>query len=168
MARMTLLRRLAAGGLAALLAVSAAGCRRTAEAPEGAPAELSFTEKADLSAAVLHSGEDGPWRDTLSHLTLTTLANATAEAAEPGADLAGYDLLVADPDLLEGEDWAATRQALMDYVQAGGLLVLDNACSGTSSRRTFWASPAARPWRACPRSGPGRRRRPTWGSSRPC
>ena len=127
MAGRMLLRRLAAGGLAALLAVSAAGCRRTAEVPEGAPAELSFTESADLSAAVLHLGADGPWRDTLSHLTLTTLANAAAEGVEPGADLAGYDLLVADPDLLEGEDWGETRDALMDYVEAGGLLVLDNA-----------------------------------------
>lgn len=127
MAGKMLLRRLAAGALAALLAVSAAGCRRTAEAPEGAPAELSFTENADLSAAVLHLGEDGPWQDTLSHLTLTTLANASAGSAEPGADLSGYDLVVADPDLLAGEDWAETRDALMDYVEAGGLLVLDNA-----------------------------------------
>ena len=60
MAGRMLLRRLAAGGLAALLAVSAAGCRRTAEAPEGAPAELSFTESAELSAAVLHLGEAAP------------------------------------------------------------------------------------------------------------
>ena len=126
MARMTLFRRLAAGALAAVLAVSAAGCRRTAETPEGAPAGLSFTQEADLSAAVLHSGAEGPWQDTLSHLEYTTLANAAAAEAEPGADLTGYDLVVADPDLLEGEDWASTRQELMDYVQAGGLLVLDN------------------------------------------
>lgn len=126
MARMTLFRRLAAGALAAVLAVSAAGCRRTAETPEGAPAGLSFTREADLSAAVLHSGAEGPWQDTLSHLEYTTLANAAAAEAEPGEDLTGYDLVVADPDLLEGEDWASTRQELMDYVQGGGLLVLDN------------------------------------------
>ena len=68
MARMTLFRRLAAGALAAVLAVSAAGCRRTAETTEGAPAGLSFTQEADLSAAVLHNRAEVTWPDTMSHL----------------------------------------------------------------------------------------------------
>lgn len=116
-----------AGALAILLALSGAGCRRTGETPGGAPEELAFSRQTDLTAGVLHAGGSGGWEDTLSQLEASSLANLTAMEGETAAELAECDLLVADASLLEEGDWTETRQALMDYVENGGLLVLDNA-----------------------------------------
>ena len=120
-------RRLAAGALAALLTVGLSGCRQQGETPAGAPEGLNFSQQADLTAGVLHAGSSGGWQDTLSHLEYSSLANVTAQELGVGEDLAGCDLVIADPELLEGENWTDIRQALMDYVENGGLLVLDNS-----------------------------------------
>ncbi|WP_297212448.1 FG-GAP repeat domain-containing protein [uncultured Flavonifractor sp.] len=119
-------RRIIAGLLAGLLALGISGCRQAGETPAGAPEGLDATQPADLTAGVLHGGEDGVWQDTLSHLSYSSLANLTALEGETAAELAACDMLIADPSLLEEADWAETRQALMDYARAGGLLVLDN------------------------------------------
>ena len=120
-------RRLAAGALAALLTVGLSGCRQQGETPAGAPEGLNFSQQADLTAGVLHAGSSGGWQDTLSHLEYSSLANVTAQELGVGEDLAGCDLVIADPALLEAENWTDIRQALVDYVENGGLLVLDNS-----------------------------------------
>ena len=120
-------RRLAAGALAALLVIGLSGCRQQGETPAGAPEGLNLAVEADMAAGVLHAGASGGWQDTLSHLEYTSLTNVTAQGLEPGDDLAGWDLVVADPELLEEADWADIMESLMDYVEQGGLLVLDNA-----------------------------------------
>lgn len=120
-------RRLAAGALAALLTVGLSGCRQQGETPAGAPEGLNFSQQADLTAGVLHAGTSGGWQDTLSHLEYSSLANVTARELGTADDWSGCDLVIADPELLEEENWADIRQALMDYVEQGGLLVLDNS-----------------------------------------
>lgn len=119
-------RRIAAGVLAVLLALTVSGCRQEGETPAGAPEELNFTQAADLTAGVLHTGSSGGWQDTLSHLEYSSLANVNAQELKVEDDFSGCDLVIADPALLEEENWEEIRQKLMDYVQAGGLLVLDN------------------------------------------
>ena len=144
-------RRLAAGALAALLTVGLSGCRQQGETPAGAPEGLNFSQQADLTAGVLHAGSSGGWQDTLSHLEYSSLANVTAQELGVGEDLAGCDLVIADPALLEAENWTDIRQALVDYVENGGLLVLDNSFWDQFPAE-FLGSPGGPPWRGCPLS----------------
>lgn len=121
-------RRLAAGALAALLAVGLSGCQQQGEILARAPKGLNFSQQADLTAGVLRAGSSDGWQDdTLSHLEYSSLANVTARALNVGDQLAVCDLVIADPELPEEENWAGIRQALMEYVENGGLLVLDNS-----------------------------------------
>ena len=103
-------RRIAAGVLAVLLALTVSGCRQEGETPAGAPEELNFTQAADLTAGVLHTGSSGGWQDTLSHLEYSSLANVTAQPLETADDLTGCDMVIADPELLEEENWEETRR----------------------------------------------------------
>lgn len=117
-------RRLAALLLAALLLCT--GCRAMPPAPDAAPQRTGELQSENLSAAVL-CGPGGLWRDTLSALENSTLANLSAAALAPEEDFSGCDMVVPDPGLAETADWLALRDRLMDYVRAGGFLVLDNS-----------------------------------------
>ncbi len=116
--------------LAALLAVLllCTGCQRTAKTPAAAPVQEAVPAAEDLSAAVVY-GPGDRWRDTLAALENSTLADLTAAALPAEEDFSSYDMVIPDPALAvaEGPDWLTLRDRLMDYVQKGGLLVLDNS-----------------------------------------
>ena len=97
-------RRIAAGVLAVLLVLTVSGCRQKGETPAGAPEELNFTQTADLTAGVLHTGSSGGWQDTMSHLEYSSLANVNAQELKVEDDFSGRDLVIADPALLEEEN----------------------------------------------------------------
>ena len=120
-------RRIIAGALAVLLVLGVSGCRQEGKTPAVAPEELDFAQQADLTAGVLHAESSGGWQDTLSHLEYSSLANVTAQDLETADDLTGCDMVIADPELLEEKNWEEIRRKLMDYVEGGGLLVLDNS-----------------------------------------
>lgn len=92
-------------------------------------------ESQDLTAAVLYlPGGEEHWRERLDALEHSSSANTTAVAVTPGAPLDGYDMVVADPSLLESETWDLCRGELARYVRQGGYLVLDNCFSGAFSK----------------------------------
>ena len=129
-------RRRALAALLAALLLLCAGCQRTARTPEAAPAQASALTDENLSAAVVY-GPGERWRETLSALENSTLANLTAAALPAEEDFSGYDLVIPDPALAlaEGSGWPALRDRLMDYVQKGGFLVLDNSLWSEFPRR---------------------------------
>lgn len=118
-----------------------------AEEPVAEPAALECQE---LTAALLYApnGDEG-WRDRLDALENTTLVNASAQALQIGESLEGWDMVVADPSLLESEDWEECRRQLTRYVREGGYLVLDN-CFATAFSKEFLGIKAIWPISAPP------------------
>ena len=99
--------------------------------------ENTELEKQELRAAVLYApGRSEGWRDRLDALENTTLANVEVQGLEIGATLDGWDMVVADPSLLESEGWDECRRTLTRYVREGGYLVLDN-CFDTAFSKEF-------------------------------
>lgn len=104
----------------------------------------------DLVAAVYYApGRSQGWQDRLAALEQTTAANATAKAVPVGEPLEGYDLVVADPSLLDSGDWDACRRTLTKYVREGGYLVLDN-CFDTAFTKEFLGIEAIWPMSVAP------------------
>lgn len=104
------------------------GCRQSPADPVDPPEKDSALREQNLSAAVVYTENSGDgWRDRLSHLENSTLANLTAAALEAGDDISACDMVIPDTALLEEPEWETLRQQLMDYVQNGGVLVLDNS-----------------------------------------
>lgn len=118
-------RRLAI--LLAAVLLLCTGCDRATAAPDAAPEQLGALQEQGLSAAVVYTTDSGGWQDQLSYLENSTLANVSAAAIRAGEDLSGFDMVVPDPALTEDERWETLRQQLMDYAEAGGVLVLDNS-----------------------------------------
>ena len=136
-------RRLAAGALAALLTVGLSGCRQQGEPPARAPEGLNFSQQADLTAGVLHTGSSGGWQDTLSHLEYSSLANVTARELAVGEDLAGCDLVIADPALLRRARGgpAASKEELRGYfaeLYAGYTAAFGSPQAAISRMKAHW------------------------------
>jgi len=103
------------------------GCQRSPAGLADPPENASVLSEQNLSAAVVCAENSGSCRDTLSHLENSTLANLTAAALEAGDDISAYDMVIPDTALMSEPEWETLRQQLMDYVQNGGVLVLDNS-----------------------------------------
>lgn len=106
----------------------------TPEAGTLPPAELtlSSSEASEnvLRAAVLYDGTAGTrsWEDLYSRLSQPLLLNFTAEAVDISGEfsLEGYDLLYPDVSVISSAGAEGVREAVVDFVSAGGGVFLTN------------------------------------------
>jgi len=128
---------------------SAAGVPQPPQTGGEAPEQL--LQDQNISAVLLYDPAVGDgWRERLSWLENTTLANLRLAQVEAGEALpADCHMVVADPTLLESARWDAVRRQLTDCAEDGALLVLDN-CFWDAFPQEFLGISGATPMAGAP------------------